>query len=145
MVYSVVSAQTALFEFMDRDTVLIGHGLNKDLRVLGMMHSRIIDSQILASSAIAKILGTLPPAPVRMGELCRNFLRVQLVGDHCVEAAFAARKLIFWILAEEEREQMGRIWGQAYRGQLRGWAEWVARRIARARCEVGHGNRDLQH
>ena len=45
-------ARDALFEHIDSSTVLVGHALENDLRVLRVAHDSIVDTQIVASYAI---------------------------------------------------------------------------------------------
>ena len=45
------AARAALFEFVDADTILIGHTLVQDLKVLRLKHERIIDISILLRKA----------------------------------------------------------------------------------------------
>ncbi|CAI2350446.1 unnamed protein product [Caenorhabditis sp. 36 PRJEB53466] len=44
---SLDCARQMLFQYLNEKSVLVGHGLNGDLKALGIIHSRIIDSSIL--------------------------------------------------------------------------------------------------
>lgn len=46
------AAREALWRYISSDTVLIGQSLNSDLNVLGMFHSRIVDSAILTAESV---------------------------------------------------------------------------------------------
>jgi RNA exonuclease 1 len=39
-------AQKVLLEFVDTETVLVGHGLENDLRAMRMVHDQIIDTSV---------------------------------------------------------------------------------------------------
>ncbi|GKZ29003.1 hypothetical protein AbraIFM66950_002252 [Aspergillus brasiliensis] len=47
-------ARKALWDWIDSDTVLIGHDIKHDLNCLGMVHPRIVDSAILTAEAAFK-------------------------------------------------------------------------------------------
>lgn len=67
-------ARSELWRHIDADTVLVGQSLHHDLDVLGMLHTRIIDSAILAAKAIdlrsAKTFG--------LEEMCKEMLNVDI-------------------------------------------------------------------
>ncbi|EKV05362.1 RNA exonuclease, putative [Penicillium digitatum] len=50
------AARATLFEFMDRSTILVGHALQNDLNVLGVIHPTIIDTAILTADAVYRPL-----------------------------------------------------------------------------------------
>ncbi|XRM42605.1 hypothetical protein ABZX51_005814 [Aspergillus tubingensis] len=47
-----MGARRALWDYIDSDTVLIGHDIKNDLNCLGMIHSKIVDSTILTAEAV---------------------------------------------------------------------------------------------
>ncbi|GKZ77663.1 hypothetical protein AnigIFM56816_011403 [Aspergillus niger] len=47
-----MGARRALWDFIDNDTVLIGHDIKNDLNCLGIIHPRIVDSTILTAEAV---------------------------------------------------------------------------------------------
>lgn len=50
MTKSLHAAKEELSAFVDKDTILLGHSLENDLRALGIVHKRVIDvSQLFAS------------------------------------------------------------------------------------------------
>ncbi|BGP55642.1 RNA exonuclease 3 [Rhodotorula sphaerocarpa] len=46
-VLDVAGVQRALAQFVDKETVFVGHGLENDLKALRLVHSRVIDTAIL--------------------------------------------------------------------------------------------------
>ncbi|KGO36145.1 Exonuclease, RNase T/DNA polymerase III [Penicillium expansum] len=46
------AARASLFEYMDHDTILVGHALQNDLNALGVLHSTVIDTAILTADAV---------------------------------------------------------------------------------------------
>lgn len=50
------AAREMLFEHMDRNTILVGHALHNDLKVLGVVHPTIIDTAILTADAVYRPL-----------------------------------------------------------------------------------------
>ncbi|RAH57411.1 hypothetical protein BO85DRAFT_459482 [Aspergillus piperis CBS 112811] len=47
-----MGARRALWDYIDSDTVLIGHDIKNDLNCLGMIHPKIVDSTILTAEAV---------------------------------------------------------------------------------------------
>ncbi|OJJ50341.1 hypothetical protein ASPZODRAFT_31187, partial [Penicilliopsis zonata CBS 506.65] len=45
-------AREALFQYIDSETVLVGHMLQYDLNLLGILASRVVDSDILSGEAL---------------------------------------------------------------------------------------------
>lgn len=43
-------AKEEMMEFIDKDTILLGHALENDLQALQLIHKRVIDTSILFSS-----------------------------------------------------------------------------------------------
>ncbi|KAK3346927.1 exonuclease, partial [Lasiosphaeria hispida] len=56
LVYGWQAARDALLEFVDVDTILVGHALHNDLKVLRLVHSKIVDSSVLTTEAAWKEL-----------------------------------------------------------------------------------------
>ncbi|KAL4789066.1 hypothetical protein BDV19DRAFT_397534 [Aspergillus venezuelensis] len=101
------AAREALYRFIDADTVLIGHGLNNDLAVLGMVHTRVVDSAILTRVAV----GEDCQRHWKLRTLVKEFLGLSIQagdgkdGHDCVEDTFAAREVLLWCLLNEDRLQ----------------------------------------
>ncbi|OHE94881.1 exonuclease [Colletotrichum orchidophilum] len=112
------AAQAALWRFCDKETIIIGQSLQKDLQVLHTSHSRIIDSAIITADAV---LGKKSKIKKRWGleALCKELLGIQIRsplgadgggGAHhdALEDALAAREVVLFCARK--------------RGQLETWA-----------------------
>ncbi|KAI5807823.1 ribonuclease H-like domain-containing protein [Peziza echinospora] len=96
-------ARERLFEFVDADTILIGHSLGNDLRALKVFHGRFVDSFV----AVSKRSGVNHS----LKNLCEQVLGMEVQcagkkGHDCVEDALAARELVVW--RAEDREGVER-------------------------------------
>lgn len=49
-VLDVGGVQRALAQFVDAETILVGHGLENDLKALRLVHTRVIDTAIVSSN-----------------------------------------------------------------------------------------------
>jgi DNA polymerase III epsilon subunit-like protein len=90
-------ARAQLWEYIDADTVLVGHALHHDLDALRMIHNRVVDSSILASSAVnpTKISGW------GLRRLCGQLLDMHIQdhgrsGHDCLEDTLATRELVLF-------------------------------------------------
>ncbi|KAL4952894.1 ribonuclease H-like domain-containing protein [Aspergillus filifer] len=101
------SAREAICRFIDADTILIGHGLNNDLNVLGMVHSRVVDSAILTRLVVDGHC----QRHWKLRTLAREFLGLSIQtgdgkdGHDCVEDTFAAREVVLWCLLNSDKLQ----------------------------------------
>jgi hypothetical protein len=98
------AARQRVWEFTDADTVLVGHSLNCDLDVLGLIHLNVVDSAILTSET------ALPPAsPTEklrrmwsLKTLAKDFMKRDIQsgrsGHSALEDAFATRDVVQWCL-----------------------------------------------
>ncbi|KAI0179651.1 ribonuclease H-like domain-containing protein [Hypoxylon sp. FL1284] len=106
------AARARLFEFADANTILVGHSLNNDLRVLHVSHTRVIDSCILVAEAV---FGKGNGLQRRWGlkTLSRELLGVAIQsskkGHDCLEDTLASRELVLWCLRQPEQLQ---AWAQ---------------------------------
>lgn len=89
-------ARANLFSFIDQDTVIIGHKVQDDLEILRVLHRQIVDSRILATSAICT-----PPIKTcdynpNLENVCKDFLGIKIrQGTTCaLENALAAREIV---------------------------------------------------
>ncbi|OJJ04442.1 hypothetical protein ASPVEDRAFT_172673 [Aspergillus versicolor CBS 583.65] len=108
------AARDLLWQFIDAQTVLIGHSLNNDLAVLGMVHTRVVDSAIITRVAVGEDCKRW-----KLQKLVQQFLDLSIQagdeGHDCVEDTYAAREVILWCLrnasglqawADDERRTM---------------------------------------
>jgi hypothetical protein len=117
--YGAMGARSKLWQFIDSDTILIGHALKKDLHFLKIVHTKIVDSAILVENAMGSSRG-LPPS---FHGLYKRFLGNNLQNnkrkrDTCLEDLMAKREIVFWcvknplqlawwgrVMEEEERRK----------------------------------------
>lgn len=88
-------ARDALWEYIDADTIVIGHALQNNLRVLRMIHPRVVDSEILSTQAVGS------NRQRGLQTLCREFLNINIRanerGTHdCLEDVLATREVVLW-------------------------------------------------
>lgn len=108
-------ARQMLWDFMDADTVLIGHSIQNDLNVLGMFHSRIVDSSILTAAAVypelpsAQRLTRTWALKTLAKELLDYDIQNRKKGHSALEDALATRDVVIWCIRYPE--------------ELRTWAE----------------------
>lgn len=89
------AARAELWKLIDTDTILIGHSMNYDLDVLRMVHTRIVDSAILARNAVG------PYRQWGLQSLCQELLGIEIRknegGVHdCMEDVLATREVVLW-------------------------------------------------
>lgn len=94
------AARSALWKFIDKETIVVGHNLRSDLDALRMIHGRAVDVAKVVEKA-AK--GPLSKAQLSLDSLCRDYPREHLktdpkYGRDCLMDAFAARELGLWII-----------------------------------------------
>ncbi|PYI08302.1 ribonuclease H-like protein [Aspergillus sclerotiicarbonarius CBS 121057] len=114
------AARRALWEHVDKDTVLIGHALQNDLSTMGIIHSQVVDSQILTGEAIFPTLSAGDPLPRLTGlkaltsELAQYDIQTGRKGHTALEDAYATRDVVIWCLR--------------YPRLLEGWADMAKKR-----------------
>ncbi len=100
------AARDLLWQFIDAQTVLIGHSLNNDLAVLGMVHTRVVDSAMITRVAVAEDC----KRRWALRKLVQQFLVLDIQagndGHDCVEDTYAAREVILWCLRNASRLQV---------------------------------------
>lgn len=99
------AARDLLWQFIDAQTVLIGHSLYNDLAALGMVHIRVVDSAIITRVAV----GEDCQRHWALKTLCQQFLdrdiQARNDGHDCVEDTYAAREVILWCLRNASKLQ----------------------------------------
>ncbi|PWY80572.1 ribonuclease H-like protein [Aspergillus heteromorphus CBS 117.55] len=115
-------ARQALWAFVDDETVLIGHSLNSDLSVLGMIHVRVVDSAIFTAEIVfLTLLATQPLKRVwglktLVKELLDYDIQSGSQGHDALEDAFATRDLVIWCLRNPE---LLKLWADRAREEHR--------------------------
>lgn len=104
-------ARAELWKHIDTKTILVGHALHHDLDVLRMIHTRVVDSAILAKNAV----GAGVTRQWGLKTLCKEFLSTQIQdhgkkGHDCLEDTYATREVVLWC-ANNEAEF--KAWGIA--------------------------------
>jgi hypothetical protein len=113
------AARRQLWQYIDAETILVGHALQHDLESLRIIHPRVVDSAILARAAVSAgdNTGSGSAAGTEMGrQWGLKTLSEQLLGiaiqNHggggggrgggsqhdCLEDALAAREAVLWCL-----------------------------------------------
>ncbi|KAI0379480.1 ribonuclease H-like protein [Hypomontagnella monticulosa] len=99
-------ARAKLFEFADASTVLVGHSLNHDLRVLHVAHKRVVDSGMLVAEAVfgkgRKLLRGWG-----LKACCQELLGITIQssknGHDCMEDTLATREVVLWCVNERPK------------------------------------------
>ncbi|KAL2859028.1 ribonuclease H-like domain-containing protein [Aspergillus pseudodeflectus] len=97
------AARQALWENADANTVLIGHSLDNDLRILRILHFQVVDSAILTGELV---FDPAPDARLRRSWALKTLAKALLnrdiqIGSHghnCLEDTFATRDVVIWCL-----------------------------------------------
>ncbi|KAJ0422233.1 hypothetical protein BJY00DRAFT_280453 [Aspergillus carlsbadensis] len=99
------AARDLLWQFVDARTVLIGHSLNNDLAVLGMVHTRVVDSAIMTRLAVGEDCQRHWALKV----LVQQFLGLEIQtgndGHDCLEDTYATREAVLWCLRNPSKLQ----------------------------------------
>ena len=104
-------ARMALWSCIDADTILIGQALNNDIEMLRVIHSRIVDSALLAK----KVVGPDTARAWSLKTLCSELLGREIQnrgkkGHDSVEDCLATREVVLWMTSHpEEFEQWGKL------------------------------------
>ncbi|KGO77387.1 Exonuclease, RNase T/DNA polymerase III [Penicillium italicum] len=101
-------ARRALQMFLDRDTVLIGHALHHDLRTLGLVHGRIVDTSVVTAEAVFSNFSakTVLPRVWGLKALAWELIGIEIQtgdeGHNSLEDALATREVLIWCLRGPE-------------------------------------------
>lgn len=130
------AARDLLWQFIDAQTVLVGHSLNNDLAVLGMVHTRVVDSAIVTRVAVAEDC----KRRWALRKLVQQFLVLDIQagndGHDCVEDTYAAREVVLWCLRNASRLQ---VWAADQRRVMAGNTKGKKSLVTRA-VEVASAN-----
>jgi DNA polymerase III epsilon subunit-like protein len=121
-------AREELWKCVDKDTILVGHALHHDLEVLRMIHSRVVDSAILARNAMGP---GYPQSGLKM--LCEELLNIEIRKNEkevhdCLEDVLATRELVLWCTRNQQKL---RDWATAKRQE----EEWKKEERKKAQRE----------
>jgi DNA polymerase III epsilon subunit-like protein len=107
------AARDLLRQFINSQTILIGHSLNNDLAVLGMIHTRVVDSAIMTRLAVGEDCQRHWALKILVKQFLGRDIQTGNDGHDCLEDTYAAREVVLWCLrnpsklqawAAEERE-----------------------------------------
>ncbi|KAJ5967888.1 hypothetical protein N7501_004136 [Penicillium viridicatum] len=141
---SNADARGALRKFLNRDTVLIGHALQHDLRTLSLIHGRIVDTAIVTSEAVFPSVSAKTTLPRVWGldTLAEELIGIKTQGGeeghNSLEDALASREILIWCL---RRPQCLKAWAEKTRESL---AQMRNRRARRNRGNEG-GRANANH
>ncbi|KAJ5598690.1 hypothetical protein N7537_008774 [Penicillium hordei] len=113
-------ARSKLWEFMDSETVLVGHSLNNDLDVLGIIHWNVVDSSIITSETVFYTVHASEPLnrtwslKTLTNELVNYDIQVGKQGHSALEDAHATRDIVIWCLRYPEHLK---VWADNARDQ----------------------------
>ncbi|CAA9960004.1 RNA exonuclease [Pyrenophora teres f. maculata] len=101
------AARAALWKFIDKDTIVVGHNLRSDLDALRMIHGRAVDIAKVVEKAAN---GPLNKAQLSLDSLCRDYPAITLKSDpeygrDVLLNAFAIREFGLWVFKNDQRFQ----------------------------------------
>jgi DNA polymerase III epsilon subunit-like protein len=110
------AAREMLSRHMNGETVLIGHALYHDLKVLEIRHEKVVDSASLVEAAVGHSVRTM----LGLRNLCKELLGITIQDDgenghDSVEDALATREVVLWCM---EHPKLLRAWGTKRKGEL---------------------------
>lgn len=114
-------ARQLLWEFIDEDTVIVGHSLNFDLEALGICHTKVVDSAIVAAEAVSQPVS--PTTSINcmwdLKALVKGFLTMDIEiskSRHgALEGAYSARDVVIWCIRNPEQLKM---WAEDARAEM---------------------------
>ncbi|KAF2850969.1 hypothetical protein T440DRAFT_498771 [Plenodomus tracheiphilus IPT5] len=98
------AARSALHQFIDKNTIIVGHNLRSDLDALRMIHGRAIDVAKVYEKAAD---GPLSKTQLGLDSLSKNLMEKKLKDDprygrDVLMNAFAARQFVLWAFKNPE-------------------------------------------
>ncbi|KAK3299896.1 ribonuclease H-like domain-containing protein [Chaetomium fimeti] len=123
-------ARERVLEFVDAETVVVGQAVQFDLKALGLVHGRVVDSAVVTAEASGKFAnrgaggGKMKiSGQAGLEKLCRELLGVRIrrkgQSHDSLEDVLATREVVVWCLRHPE--------------ELKAWAE--------KRWQVGKNNK----
>ncbi|CAG8279376.1 unnamed protein product [Penicillium nalgiovense] len=122
------AVRRALNKFLDKDTVVIGHALQHDLRALNLLHGRIVDTSVVTAEAVFSNFTSKTRLPRIWGlkTLSKELLGIDIqpeLAHNPLEDALATREVLIWCLRGPEC--------------LKAWAEKARSSYERVRLQRG--------
>ena len=130
------AARRALDKFLNKDTVVIGHALQHDLRALNLLHGRIIDTSVVTAEAVFSNLSSKTTLPRIWGlkTLAKGLLGIDIqpeLAHNPLEDALATREVLIWCLRGPEC--------------LKAWAEKARSSYERMRFQRGEDKKGTRN
>ncbi len=99
------AARSALWKFVDRETIIVGHNLRSDLDALRMIHGRAVDIAKVVEKAAQ---GSLSKVQLSLDSLYRTYIEKELKSDpqygrDSLVNAFAVRELGLCFIKNQEK------------------------------------------
>jgi DNA polymerase III epsilon subunit-like protein len=96
-------ARAELWKLIDQNTILVGHALQHDLDVLRMVHTRVVDSAILARNAVG-----MYKSQWGLQRLCKELLSLEIRNNkggvhECLEDVLATREVVLWCTQNKQK------------------------------------------
>lgn len=103
------AVRSALWEFVDEDSIIVGHNLRSDFNALRMIHGRAVDIVLIAEQAAE---GPLSKAQLSLGRMCRTYCNVNLdddikLGQDCLTNALAIREMALFVVKNRKEFDEG--------------------------------------
>jgi DNA polymerase III epsilon subunit-like protein len=123
------SAREMLWRFVDTETVLIGHSLNNDLDVLGIIHPKIVDTSILTSEAVfndllpGQALSRTWSLKTLTKELAGYDIQAGKQGHSAFEDAIATRDILIWCIRNQKLWRRFVLWNGRSRDSRQSWSK----------------------
>jgi DNA polymerase III epsilon subunit-like protein len=115
------NARQMLWKFADAETVLIGHSLQNDLAVLGIIHTKIVDSAIVTAEAVYNDLlpGQALARTWNLKVLTKELAGYEIQnhgkqGHSAYEDTMATRDVLIWCI---RNQKLFAIWSAEIRDQ----------------------------
>jgi DNA polymerase III epsilon subunit-like protein len=129
-------ARRALDKFLDKDTVVIGHALQHDLRALNLLHGRIVDTSVVTAEAVFSNFSSKTRLPRMWGlkTLAKELLGIDIqpeLAHNPLEDALATREILIWYLRGPEC--------------LKAWAEKARSSYERVRLQRGENKKGMKN
>lgn len=104
-------ARDAVWKLIDENTILVGHALQNDLDILRMLHSRVVDSAVLAREAVGE------NRQWGLALLCHELLKIDFRDNkrkihNCLEDVLATRDVVLYCIRHQDEL---RVWADLKR------------------------------
>lgn len=100
------AARDLLWQFIDAQTILIGHSLHHDLAVLGMVHTCVVDSATMTRIAVGEDCQRNWALKTLVRQYLDRDIQTGKGGHDCVEDTYAAREVVLWCLQNTTQLQV---------------------------------------